>query len=207
MQENNLAISMLNVYSTVLMKIDALSILFDPLGIGPEKCNGIDLVIVTHEHIDHFDRRLVVEIHDRTNAIVLTTPFVAQQLTGLPGVVPLYPGDSYQMKEVSIYAENCVHAANDPVTLVIQTDRGVAVFHPCDSDFFPELTAIREKYKPQIMIYTGSSEQNLTAISAAICPDVIVANAYPMLKEFNIPGTMVKTLKQSEWFLYPFKKE
>lgn len=205
MKENEpqLTISMLNVFSSVLMKINSLTILFDPLGIDPEKYNGIDVIVVTHEHIDHFDKNLVMTIHDRTDAVVLTTSFVAHQLAGLTRVVSLQPGDSYNIREVSIYAEHCVHAANDPITLIIKTD-GVTVFHPCDSNYFPGLETIRKIYQPEIMIYTRSSEQDLNAISSAVCPSIIVSSAYPMLKEFIIPGIKVKTLKQLEWFSYPF---
>jgi L-ascorbate metabolism protein UlaG (beta-lactamase superfamily) len=91
MRENKtkISLSMLNVYSTVLMKINSLVILFDPLEINPEKYDDIDLIVITHEHADHFDKKLVTGIHNRTNAVILTTPFVAGQLTGLAGVISL----------------------------------------------------------------------------------------------------------------------
>ncbi|MEW5899049.1 MAG: hypothetical protein AB1652_07755 [Bacillota bacterium] len=67
MRENKaqLSLSMLNVYSTVLMKIDSLVILFDPLEINPEKYDDVDLIIITHEHIDHFDKNLMYGLSRR----------------------------------------------------------------------------------------------------------------------------------------------
>lgn len=198
------SLSILNVYSTVIMKINSLNILFDPIAINPDKYNNdIDFVVVTHEHIDHFDKKIVAKIHDQTDAVILTTPFVFHRLADLERVVPLRPGDSYESKGVSFCAEPCVHEANDPITFLIKTDEG-ALFHPADSDYFPELEDIRKKYRPEIMIYTGCSERNLRKIASAICPSIIVSNAYPMLREFSVEGSTVKSLRQSEWFSYTF---
>jgi len=200
-RSTQLSISMLNGYSTVFMKINSLSILFDPLEIAPDQYD-VDLVIVTHEHMDHFDKNLVMEISWQTNAVVLTTPYVARLLNGLANVVSLKPGDFYTINEVNIFAEDSNHTANDPLTFIVKSS-DIAVFHPNDSDYFPELEAIGIKYKPDVMIYMGSSERNLRAIGFAVRPKIIVSYAHPMLKELAVPNIKVKALKQFEWFHYP----
>ncbi|RJQ25605.1 MAG: MBL fold metallo-hydrolase [Peptococcaceae bacterium] len=199
-----LSLSMLNVYSTVLMKIGSLVILFDPLEIDPEKYDDVDLIVITHEHVDHFDKKLVTGIYNRTKATVLTTPFVARQLSGLADVVSLKPGDFHTKKNVNIFAEHSNHTANDPLTFVIKTEK-LAVFHPNDSDYFPGLEVFKEKYKVNVLTYSGASEYVLRRISSAVRPEVVVFYAYPMLQEFTVPDIKVKALKQFEWFHYPFE--
>jgi len=204
--DDQLQISVRNIYATLLVIADSLTILFDPIEIDPQAYRDVDIVIVTHEHIDHFDKGLIKRLHDESRCEVLTTPFVAKQLECLEWVIALKPGDFYNVKGVWIYAEQCEHAANDPLTFIIKT-RHFSVFHPGDSDFFPQMGSIRDRYAPDIMIYMRCSEQNLRKISSAIKPRTIFCCEYPMMEEMTIPDVEVKRAKPLEWFVYPYKEE
>ena len=196
-------ISIRNAYATVLVSINSLTVLFDPIEINPDDYKNVDVVIVTHEHMDHFDKTLVKQIHDRTNSLVITSPFVANRLKGLKRVVRLSVGDSYSMKDINIFAEYCEHVSNNPLTFIMKTDHH-SVYHSSDSSYFNEMQLIREKHRPKVLIYMRSSAEELLKISSAIGPDIVVCCQYPLLKEMEIPGIVVKTLKPGEWFVHPF---
>ncbi|MDI6777258.1 MAG: MBL fold metallo-hydrolase [Syntrophales bacterium] len=209
MGKDNIAISLLNVYSTVIVKVGSQTILFDPVEVDPDRFSDLSLIIVTHEHVDHFDKKLVTEIQRKTEAKILTTPFIAKRLC-TPGnsVISMEIGDSFRIKrDLCIYAEYSKHVANQPLVFFIQSSLAT-IFHPNDSEYFPEMETLREKYHPLIMIFLGTSMQNLLNISAIIKPEVIISYAYPFIGSFNLPGTEIVgteivTLKQFAWYYYP----
>ena len=188
------------------MRIGGYSILFDPVGVIPHQFKNLNVIVVTHEHADHFDKKLLVELHKNTRAMILTTPFVAKQLTGLgDSISAMKPGDSFEVaKDVTIYAEKSEHSANQALTFFIET-KMATVFHPNDSSYYPELASLRDKYRPSIMLFVGNSMEELLRISRVMKPGVIVTYNYPGVKPIKAPDTMVVTLKQFEWYYYPDK--
>jgi len=203
---HEVALSMLNVYSTILLKAGLLTVIFDPVEIEVDKYSSLDLIVITHEHTDHFDKNLVLKLQKKTKAIVLTTPYVANHLAGLEGMVKaLRPGDCFEIKDVSFHAERSNHIANEPLTFVIKT-AAATIFHPSDSEYFPEMEVIRKNYKPELVIYMGSSKDNLRAISSVICPHAILSYAYPMLERDQLQNVKVVMLKRFDWYYYPSNK-
>jgi len=202
-EKQRILISIRNVYATVVVKISSLTVLFDPIEIDPDDYTDVDVVLVTHEHMDHFDKTLVKQIHDRAGSLVITSPFVANRLEGLKRVVRLSVGNSYGIKDINIFAEYCEHVANNPLTFIMKTDH-YSVFHSSDSDYCHEMQLIREEYKPNILIYTRSSIEELREIANAIKPQIIVRCKYPLLRDMEIPGIEIKAIKPCEWFVHSF---
>ncbi len=200
----DIAISMLNVYSTIIMKIGEQSILFDPVEIDPHQFKDLNLIVITHEHVDHFDKELVLELNEYTGATILTTPFVANKLANLSNlIISMKQGDSYEIaKNVNIYAERSYHNANQALTFFIES-KMATIFHPNDSACHPKLASLRDKYKPSIIIFVGNSMKNLVDISMVMKPKVIVTYDYPDIKSVVLPDTMLVTLKQFQWYHFP----
>ena len=204
MREDNIAISLLNVYATVIVKVGLQTILFDPIEVDPDSFAHLDSIVVTHEHVDHFDKKLVIEIQRKTKAKILTTPFIAKRL-GAAGnsVISMEAGDSFRIKrDLCIYAEYSRHVANQPLVFFIQSSLAT-VFHPNDSEYSPEMETLRDKYHPLIMIFLGTSMQRLLNISNTMKPEVIVSYKYPFIRAFDLPGAEVVTLGQFAWYHYP----
>ncbi len=186
------------------MRVETYSILFDPIEIDPRKFDVLNVIVITHEHADHFDKNLVLEMQKNTGARILTTPFVAKQLTsdGSP-VMPMKPGDSYEIgKNVVIYAEKSNHNANQALTFFVES-KMATIFHPSDSACYPKLESLRDKYRPSIIVFVGNSMKNLVDISMLMNPKVVVTYDYPDIKSIDLPNTMVASLKQFEWYHFP----
>ena len=198
---HRLHLSVRNIYATLVVKVDSLTILFDPVGVNPEEYADAGIVIVTHEHMDHFDKGIVEKLQSGRRCRILTTTFVAGLLENRAGVVSLTPGDCFEDGDVRVYAERCEHAANDPLTFVIKTGR-FSIYYPVDSDYFPEMASIRDRYEPDIMIYLRSDGKTLKAINNAVQPRVIFCCEYPMMEQITIPGVEVIQTKPLEWSDY-----
>jgi len=201
---SNLRISILNVYSSLIIQMKGQSILFDPVEIDPQKLSDLKTIVVTHEHIDHFDKKLVVALQKHTGAKVLTTAFVARQLPSLGhSVTAMKAGDSWEIgEEVRIFAADSKHNANQGLAFFVTSDLG-NIFHPDDSDYYPELAQLRARYEPLITIFAGTSVENMLRISEVMKSRWIITHEYPGLSHFHFPEANVISLKKNECFVYP----
>ena len=200
--KGEVAFSLLNTYSTIVVKTDSLTAIFDPVEIELYEGDVIDVIIITHEHSDHFDQDLVIDIHKQKKIPVLTTPFLAQRLDELGEYVkPLKVGDSFGLKDTTFYAEYSNHSANQPLSFIICT-KVANIYHPNDSRPFHEMSLIRRKYSPDLMIYTGNSLGEIPEIVDMIRPRTIVSYSDPRFKDMDIPGVEIKTLNHGEVYSY-----
>jgi L-ascorbate metabolism protein UlaG (beta-lactamase superfamily) len=89
------------------------------------------------------------------------------------------PTEEIKIGEVSIKAAKCNHPAAKPVTYIITSEDGVKIFHTADSLPFPELAAIGEKEKFDVVFCTvgiapGSSPETGSEIARLTKPQVAV---------------------------------
>ncbi|MFH1351858.1 MAG: MBL fold metallo-hydrolase [Pseudomonadota bacterium] len=200
--QGGVAFALLNTYSTIVIKTDSLTALFDPVKIKLKEEDGIDLIIITHEHSDHFEQNLVLDLQKEKNAVVLTTPFLAHMLGDLGGYVKsLRVGDSFKKKDAFFYAEYSNHPGNQPLSFVIGT-KGINIYHPNDSRPFPEMTLIKRRFRPELMLYTGNGLGDIPEIAGMISPKVVVSYSDPRFKEMKIAGVEIKMLDQGEVYLF-----
>jgi L-ascorbate metabolism protein UlaG (beta-lactamase superfamily) len=202
--EGSIALTLLNVYSSIVLKTHLAAFVFDPVKLNldspPFDDSVIDAIVITHEHADHFDKGLVLEMQGRSGAQILTTPFVARKL----GVKTenLGAGESVKIKDMTFYAERCVHPANQPLAFVMKTE-GVTIYHPSDSEAFPEMEEVKNKYKPDILLYLGTTKKGLVDITELVRPKIVVSYFAPRFADLKVPGVQLKMVKQFETFIYP----
>ena len=205
-----IALQWFNSYSGIIIKTPESTLIFDPVKIKLEEFIQADVIVITHEHFDHFDPELVRELQKKTNATVLTTPYVAQRLRG-EKTSALKVGDSFAFKDVELHAERCDHPANQPLSFVISTACRVTVYHPSDSDPFPEMVELERKYKPNILLYLEVSSENAAQIAKLVKPQVAVSFDTDMesRRKFieamkrEAPETQAKLIKRFEIYQYP----
>lgn len=205
-----IALVWFNSYSGIIVKTPITTLIFDPVKIELEEHIQADAIVITHEHSDHFDPELVRELQKKTNATVLTTPFVAQRLPG-EKIKALKVNDSFVLKDVELHAERCDHPANQPLSFIMSTNYGITVYHPSDSDSFPEMVELEKKYKPNILLYLGTSLGNAAQIARLVRPQTVVSCYTDMESERKLieamkiraPETQVKMLKRFEVYQYP----
>ena len=207
----DVALTLFNVYSSLMLKTHLLTVVFDPVKLNLDKddcdAQGVNAIVITHEHYDHFDEKLVLEMQKGSDAIIITTPFVAQKLEGIGEKVKgIRVGDSVKIKDVTFCAEYNEHMANQPLSFIIKTDT-VTIYHPDDSDPSPGMKEIGNKYEPDIMLYMGTSEKDLIKITEMVRPSIVILHFDSRFADLKIPGVELRTLKQCETFRYPQPRE
>jgi L-ascorbate metabolism protein UlaG (beta-lactamase superfamily) len=181
-EKNAILFVWFNNYSGIIIKTPSKTLVIDPVDVKARSLKNVDAILITHEHYDHLDQRLIAEIQKATGCIVIADPASARSLH--PAISPgklqeIHPGAETKIGEVSVKAEKCNHPAAAPVTFIITSEDGVKVFHTADSLPFPELAAIGEREKFDVVFCTvgiapGASPETGFEIARLTKPQVAV---------------------------------
>jgi L-ascorbate metabolism protein UlaG (beta-lactamase superfamily) len=181
-EKNEILFVWFNSYAGVIIKTPSRTLVVDPVDIKARSLENVDAVLVTHEHYDHLDQRLISEIQKAMGCVVVADPASTRSLRN---VIPsaklqeIRPGAETKVGEVHVRAEKCNHPAAAPVTFIITSEDGVKVFHTADSLPFPELAAIGEREKLDVVFCTvgiapGASPMTGFEIARLTKPQVAV---------------------------------
>jgi L-ascorbate metabolism protein UlaG (beta-lactamase superfamily) len=181
-EKNAVLFVWLNPYSGVLLKTPSKTLAIDPVDVKPKSLQGVDAILITHEHYDHLDPRLIIEIQKATNCQIIADAASTKKLKhAIPAekLQEVKPGVIIKIGEVSVKAEKCNHTAQSPVTYVITSEDDVKVFHTADSLPFPELAAIGQKEKFDVVfcavgIASGSTPETGFEIARLTKPQVAI---------------------------------
>ncbi len=146
-----------NQYSGVLLKTPTKTLAIDPVDIKPKSLQNTDALLITHEHYDHLDPRLIEEIYKVSNCQVIADSASYKRLQHLipqEKLQAVSAGQEIKLGEVLIKAEKCQHKAASPVTYIITSEDGVKVYHTADSLPFPELSEIGQKENFDVVFCT-----------------------------------------------------
>lgn len=133
-------------YSHACVRLDdgQRSLLIDPgVWATREVYDGIDEVLVTHEHVDHVDVEALTELAARSSSLRVHAPAsVAELLTGLGDAVHVVaPGDSFEAAGYAVDVVGGRHADiydQLPGCANVGYVVGGSVYHPGDALFVPE---------------------------------------------------------------------
>ena len=183
-EKNAILFVWFNHYAGVLIKTPSKTLVIDPVDVKARSLRNVDAILITHEHYDHLDQRLIAEIQKGTGCVVIADPTSARSLRHAipPGKLQeIRSGAETKIGEVSVKAEKCNHPAAEPVTFIITSEDGVKVFHTADSLPFPELAAIGEREKFDVVFCTvgiafapGASPETGFEIARLTKPQVAV---------------------------------
>lgn len=141
-------------HSCVRVEHDGGVLVIDP-GAFTERTalDGVDAVLVTHEHADHLDVDALADaLGKRPSVTVHTHPSVVSKLDGLDGVVTaVESGDSFTAAGIPIRAYGGLHAVIHPdipqvPNLGFLLDE--SVYHPGDSFDVPDGVRIDTLFVP-----------------------------------------------------------
>jgi L-ascorbate metabolism protein UlaG (beta-lactamase superfamily) len=156
-EKNAILFVWFNHYAGILIKTPTKTLVVDPVDVKPRSLENTDAILITHEHYDHLDQRLIRETQKNTDCQIIADLTSA---TSLKNTIPpekvqeIHPGSELKVGEVTIKAEKCQHPAATPVTFIITSEDGVKIFHTADSLPFPEMATIGEKEKPDLTFCT-----------------------------------------------------
>jgi len=149
-EKNEILFVWFNHYSGVLIKTPSKTLVIDPVDVKARNLPEVDAILITHEHYDHLDQRLIAKIQKATDCMIIADPASTKSLR--PTIPPeklqeILPNAETEIGEVSVKAEKCNHPAATPVTFIITSEDGVKV--P-----FPELAAIGKREKFDVVFCT-----------------------------------------------------
>lgn len=180
--KNEILFVWFNRYAGVTIKTPSKTLVIDPVDVKPRNFKNLDAVLITHEHYDHLDQPLVSEIYKLTQCEVVADPTSARRLQN---VIPpeklreIQLDSEVKFGEVSVKAEKSNHPAATPVSFIITSEDGVKVYHTSDSLPFPEMAAIGEREKLDVVFCTvgiapGTSPETGVEIARLTKPKVAV---------------------------------
>ena len=184
-----------NHYAGILIKTPSKTLVIDPVDIRARSFPNTDAVLITHEHYDHLDPRLIAEIQKASDCTIIADPASAQRLKhAIPNekLQQINPTEEIKIGEVLVKAEKCNHPATNPVTYIITSENGVKVFHTADSLPYPELTTLGEREKFDVVFCTvgiapGASPETGFEIAKLTKPQLAVpyhTNSVAYQKQF-----------------------
>jgi L-ascorbate metabolism protein UlaG (beta-lactamase superfamily) len=181
-EKNTILFVWFNHYAGILLKTPSKTLVIDPVDVKPRQLDGTDVILITHEHYDHLDQRLIVESQKNTNCQIIADQKSAKSLkNAIPPekLQETQPGAEVKIGEVTVKTEKCQHAAASPVTFIITSEDGVKVFHTADSLPFPEMANIGEKEKLDLAfctvgIHLGATPETGFEIARLTKPQVAV---------------------------------
>jgi L-ascorbate metabolism protein UlaG (beta-lactamase superfamily) len=149
-EKNAVLFVWLNPYSGILLKTPSRTLAIDPVDVKPRSLQGVHAILITHEHYDHLDPRLIIEVQKATNCIIIADVASTKRLQHAIPLEKLHeikPGFEIKIGEVSVKAEKCNHLAQAPVTYIVTSEDEVKVYHAADSLPFSELAVMGQKEK------------------------------------------------------------
>ncbi|MGA2385333.1 MAG: MBL fold metallo-hydrolase [Candidatus Bathyarchaeia archaeon] len=156
-EKNTVLFTWLNQYAGVLLKTPSKTLVVDPVDVKAKSLVNVDAILITHEHYDHLDPRLIAEVQKENGCPIIADLASARKLRNVVPVDKLQetkPGAETKIGEVSVKTEKCNHPAEAPVTYIITSEDGVKVYHTADSLPFPELVAMGLKEKFDVVFCT-----------------------------------------------------
>ncbi|MGW0431616.1 MBL fold metallo-hydrolase [Micromonospora sp. NPDC003197] len=141
-------------HSCVRVEHDGGVLVIDPGAFAePAALDGVDAVLITHEHFDHLDVDKLADLLGKRPAVTVHThPTVVSKLEGLRGVVTaVESGDTFTAAGIPVRAYGGLHAEIHPdlprvpnLGFVIND----SVYHPGDSFDVPDDVQIDTLFVP-----------------------------------------------------------
>jgi L-ascorbate metabolism protein UlaG (beta-lactamase superfamily) len=141
---------------------------------------SLDLILITHEHGDHFHPDSTLAIHQKTDAPVIISagayPSLQDEIVN-DKLIKMLPNDVKTVDGITVTAIPAVHPSDRPVMYLIKMD-GITIFHGSDSGFTEEMNEIDSEvhiaFVPAGMPSPTASPDDAASMVRAMNPYVTV---------------------------------
>jgi L-ascorbate metabolism protein UlaG (beta-lactamase superfamily) len=194
-EKNTVFFVWLNQYAGILLKTPSKTLAIDPVDVKAKSLQGIDAILITHEHYDHLDPRLIIEVQKATNCLIIADVASTKKLQhaiSIEKLKEIKPGAETKIGEVCVRAEKCNHTAQAPVTYIITSEDKLKIYHTADSLPFPELAAMGQKEKFDV-VFCG------VGIASGLTPETGYEIARLTKPQVAIPYHTGSTASQKEF--------
>jgi len=183
LKKGEVAFLWFNNYSGVVIRTPTKTFVVDPVDVDPTIFKKVDILLITHEHHDHFDESMIREIYRRTQCTVIadfTSAGILKDVLPLGKLHEMRVGKEVKLDNVTVRAEAFKHPATTPVSYLITSEDGVRVYHTGDSLPYPNMKQIGERSPPDIVFCTvgipapGASPEMGLEIVKMVKPKVAV---------------------------------
>ena len=179
-------------------------IYIDPFQIKEEE--KADIILITHEHFDHYSPEDVEKIK-KENTIIVTTPVTAEKIKG--NVKTVIPGDELEISGIKIEAvpsyntNKKFHPKNDKKVGFIITINGESLYHAGDTDLIPEMEHIKADIAllPVSGTYVMTSEEACEA-AELIKPKYVIPMHYGSIVGSKDDALKLKQLYKGETVIF-----
>ena len=190
------AVSLLNEYSGVVIRTSSLHMLINPTFIDAEKIPRVDYIFITSEHERHLDIDLIEEIVSRDDCYVFSDPTSAEYLRRIVPAEMLRicePRDNIEFSDilVEVYGGR-EGSARTPVTYFITTDNDRKIYHVGNSEYTVEMSCLRER--PELLFCPVAPYIYGVEIARNVEADVIIP--YNWLRKRNEIEKFCKILEK-----------
>jgi L-ascorbate metabolism protein UlaG (beta-lactamase superfamily) len=141
-------------HACVRIERDGAVLVIDPgMFTEPAALDGVDAVLISHEHLDHLDtQKLADALGKRQSVTLYTHPDVMPKLDALDGIVtPVTAGQSFSAAGFGVRAYGGWHARIHPdIPQVVNLGFLIedSVYHPGDSFDVPEDARVETLFVP-----------------------------------------------------------
>ncbi len=143
LEKGEIAYMLLGDHSEVIVRVSDATILFDPTGLKKDelaalKSHGVDLVLFSHQHWDHFSRHVGLELFKGSNAYIAVEPCIETEFlkdVTKGKLIVTNSGKTFQAGNIKVDALEGKHIG--PIMLFRITVDGIRIFHGGDSDHVP----------------------------------------------------------------------
>ena len=170
-------------YSGVIVRTSSRTIVIDPANLlqGEEinALQGVDLLLFTHSHGDHYRAAEALNIFKATGAPVLAEPLVADDLKGkMPSdkLTSATPGKTYIFGDIAVNTVQGIHGC--PINLYRIKIGEISIFHAGDSGYVPVKNyPVNLAFLPTGILrpfIPSSSPENAFKLASELKPSVVV---------------------------------
>lgn len=176
----------------------------EPIKIRPEEIGHCDLMLVSHNHIDHLDNA-GIELAKRRGATFIGSERAARRASrsGVKNVVSIKRGEKFNFRDITIHAVAAEHPlARDAVGFLISGRRNI--YFSGDTRYSDSIVEDLEKFKINVAMlqiacswypFIGHDGMNLASASEladALNPEIIIPIHYQMRTKAVNPEEFVR---------------